>query len=99
MLTCDALEVTFLGKGKSLSHIQLFVTPWTVTRQASLSMEFFKQEYWSGFPCPSGDLPDPGIEPVSLMSPALAGRFFVIEPPGKPNIYTPHCKFPKFNCS
>ena len=73
--------------------------PWTVTRQASLSMEFFKQEYWSGFPCPSGDLPDPGIEPVSLMSPALAGRFFVIEPPGKPNIYTPHCKFPKFNCS
>ena len=40
-------------------------------------MEFFRQEYWSGFPCPPlGDLPDPGIEPMSLMSPALAGGFF-----------------------
>ena len=63
MLTCDALEVTFLGKGKSLSHIQLFVTPWTVTRQASLSMEFSRPEHWSGQPFPSpGDLPDPGIK-------------------------------------
>ena len=63
MLTCDALEVTFLGKGKSLSHIQLFVTPWTVTRQASLSMDFSRPEHWSGQPFPSpGDLPDPGIK-------------------------------------
>ena len=52
------------------------VTPWTVGHQASLSMEFPRQEYWSGlsFSAP-GDLPDPGIEPVSLLSPALAGGF------------------------
>ena len=55
-----------------LSHIQLFATPWTVAHQAPLSMEFPRQEYWSGLLFPSlGDLPDPGIEPVS---PALAGR-------------------------
>ena len=51
----------------------------TVAHQAPLSMGFSRQEYWSGLPCPSpGDLPDPGIEPVSLTSPALAlaGRFF-----------------------
>ena len=55
-----------------LSCIWLFVTPWTVAHQAPLSMEFCRQEYWSGLPFPSlGDLPDPGIEP---MSPALAGN-------------------------
>ena len=59
------------------SHVQLFVTQWTVTRQAPLSMRFFRQEYWSGLPCPSPrDLPNPGIKPVSLMSLALAGRIF-----------------------
>ena len=53
------------------------VTPWTVAHQASLSMGFSRQEYWSGLPCPPpGDLPDPGIEPTSLTSPALAGGFF-----------------------
>ena len=47
-------------------------------------MEFSRQEYWSGFPFPSpGDLPDPGIEPASLVSPALAGGFFTTAPPGK----------------
>ena len=60
-----------------LSHVQLCATPWTVAHQPPLSMGFSKREYWSGVPCPPlGDLPDPGIEPVSLMSPALAGRFF-----------------------
>ena len=50
---------------------------WTVAHQAPLSMGFYRQEYWSGSPCPPpGDLPDPGMEPASLMSPALAGRFF-----------------------
>ena len=50
---------------------------WTVALQAPLSMGFLRQEYWSGLPFPSpGDLPDPGIEPESLMSPALAGGFF-----------------------
>ena len=61
---------------KSLSRVQLFVTPWTVAHQASPSMEFSTQEYWSGLPFPSpGDLPDTGIE---LMSPALAGFCFVL---------------------
>ena len=60
-----------------------FVTPWTVAYQAPLSMGFPGKQYWSGllFPFP-GDLPDPGIKP---MSPAKAGRFYITEPPGKPN--------------
>ena len=58
----------------SLSHVRLFATPWTVAQQAPLSMEFPRQEYWSGLPFPSpGNLPDPGIEPAS---PALVGGFF-----------------------
>ena len=53
-------------------------TLWTIAHQAPLSMRFSRQEYWSGLPCPSpGDLPNPGIEPASLTSPALAGGFFV----------------------
>ena len=60
-----------------------FVT-WTVARQAPLSMGFPKQEYWSGLPfLSSGNLPDPGIEP---MSPALSSRFFTAEPLGKPKV-------------
>ena len=60
-----------------LSCVHLFATLWTVAHQAPLSMGFSRQEYWSGLPCPPpGDLPDPGIEPMSLTSPALAGRFF-----------------------
>ena len=47
-----------------------------VAHQAPLSMGFSRQEYWRGFPCPPGDLPDPRIEPASLLSPALAGGFF-----------------------
>ena len=59
------------------SHVQLFLTLWTVAHQASLSLGFSRQEYWSGLPCPpSGDFPDPGIKPYSLMSPSLAGEFF-----------------------
>ena len=53
-------------KGKSLSHVWLFLTPWTVAYQAPLSMGFSRQEYWSGVPLPSpGDPPDPGTEPRS----------------------------------
>ena len=56
--------------------------PWTLARQAPLSMGFSMQEYWRGLPFPPpGDLPDPGIKPVSS---ALAGGFFPTEPPGKP---------------
>ena len=67
--------------GKCSSEIQAmsdtFATPWTVVHQGPLSMGFSRQEYWSGLLCPPpGDLSDPGIEPTSLLSPALAGRFF-----------------------
>ena len=59
------------------SRVQLFLTLWTVALQASLSMGFSRQEYWSGLPFSvPGDLPDPGIEPMSLTFPALAGGFF-----------------------
>ena len=58
------------------SHVQLFATLWTVACQVPLSMGFSRQKYWNALPCLSpGDLPDPGIEPMSLMSPALAGGF------------------------
>ena len=60
-----------------VSCIQLFATPWTIAHQVPLSMGFPRLEYWSKLPFPSpGDLPDPRIEPVSLMPPVLAGRFF-----------------------
>ena len=59
------------------NHVRLFVTLRTVAHQVSLSMGFSRHEYCSGLPCPPpGDLPDSRIEPVSLMSPALAGGFF-----------------------
>ena len=65
-----------------------FVTPWTVAHQAPLSMKFFRQEYWSGLPFPSpGALPNPGVEPTSLVSPALAGRFFTTLPSEKPTVF------------
>ena len=68
-----------------LSCAQLFAIPWTVAHQTPLSMEFFRQDYWSRltFPTP-GDLPNPGIKPLSLASSALAGRFFTPVPPRKP---------------
>ena len=69
-------------KVKSLSHVRLFAIPWTVVYQASLSMGFSRQEYWSGLPFPSPrDLPDPGIKPRSL---ALQADTLPSEPPGKP---------------
>ena len=69
----------------SLSHVWLFATPWTVACQATLSMEFSRQEHWNGLPFPSpGDLPHPGMEPES---PALVCKFFFFffttEPPRK----------------
>ena len=69
-------------KVKSLSRVQLFATPWTVAYQAPHSMGFSRQEYWSGLPFLSlGDLPDPGIKPVS---PAFQADTLTSEPPGKP---------------
>ena len=65
-----------------LCRVCFFVTPWVVACQDPLSVEFSRQEYWSGLPFPSpGHLLDPGIE---LVSPALAGRFFTTAPSGKP---------------
>ena len=73
-----------------LSHfscVQLFASPLTVACQGPLSMEFSRQEFWSGLLLPSpGDLPDPRMEPRFPVSPALAGGFFTTEPPGKPGI-------------
>ena len=64
------------------SRVQLFVTPWTVARQAPLSMGFSRQGHWARLPCPPpGGLADPGMEPASLTSAALAG---FLAPPGKP---------------
>ena len=65
---------------KSLSHIRLFATLWIVAYQAPLPMEFSRQEYWSGLPFPSpGDLPNPGMEPWSLI---LQADTLLSEPPG-----------------
>ena len=80
----DSLPMSHLGPVKMgcavLSHfrlVRLFTTQWTIALHDPLSMRFSGQEYWSGLPCPHpGDLPNPGIELASLMSPALAGRFF-----------------------
>ena len=72
---------------QSLSRVWLFKTLWTVACQASLSMGFSRQHYWSELPFPPpGDLPNPGIKPTS---PASAGRFFKSKLPGK------HCKLTK----
>ena len=61
-----SFSLSLYVKVKSLSHVQLFATPWTAAYQAPPSMGFSRQEYWSGLPFPSpGDLPDPGIEPKS----------------------------------
>ena len=82
-LSCQENLLTFIislkSKVKSLSHVQLFVTPWTVAHQALPSMGFSRQEYWSGLPFPSsGDLPNPGIEP---RCPALQADTLTSEPP------------------
>ena len=70
---------------QSVRGVRLFLTLRTVACQAPLSMGFPRQVYWSGVPFPPpGDLPDPGMEPESPASPALAGGFFTTEPPGKP---------------
>jgi len=82
-MQCPEVDMLAVFKSlKSLSHVQLFVTPWTVARQAPLSMGLSRQEYWSGLPFPSpGDLPEPGIKP---WSPALQADSLLMEPPGKP---------------
>ena len=72
-----------------VSHVRLLVIPWTVARQALLSMGLSRQEYWSGEPLPSpGDLSHPGVKPGS---PALPAESLPSEPPGKPMQCLPQC--------
>ena len=76
----ELYSLPYNSQVKSLSHVQLFATPWTIAYQAPLSMGFSRQEYWSGLPCPSpGDLPDPRIKPGS---PALQIDALPSEPLG-----------------
>ena len=75
---------------------QLVAIPWTVARQVPLSMGFSKQKYWSGLPFPPPrDLPNPGIKPTSLASPALAGRFFTTSATWEAPIKEPGILIPK----
>ena len=82
------------GVLSSFSHVQLFATPGTVVWQTHLSMRFSKQKYCSGLPCPpSGNLPNPGIETMSPVSPALQADSSLAEPPGRPLLSsTPYWK-------
>ena len=71
-----------LVHAKSLQLCPIFATLWTVARQGPLSMGFSRQEYWSGLPCPPpGDLPNAGIEPASLVSPAWQACSLPLVPP------------------
>ena len=84
------VESKFLGSERCFSYlcqmrdcVQLFATPWTVAYQALLSMGFYRQEYWSGLPFPSpGDLPNPGIEPISPVASSLQADSLPLEPSG-----------------
>ena len=83
-------KLTHLNHACMLSHfsrVQLFAILCTVACQASLSMGFSRQEYWSGLPCsPPGDLPNPRIDPVSPESPTLQVNSLSTEPPGEAHI-------------
>ena len=82
----EGIEDKQQQKCQSLSHVRLFATPWTVAHQIPLSLEFSRQEYWSGLPFPSpGDFPNPGIK---LQSPVLQADSLPSEPPGKPKTST-----------
>ena len=75
---------TLVNQLHACCHSQLFATPWTAVHQVSKPMGFSRQECWSGLPFPTpGDLPNTGMEPMSLASLGLAGRFFTTVAPGK----------------
>ena len=94
------LQTLFHYGAQSLGCVPLFATPWTVAHQAPLSIEFPRQEYWNGLPLLTpGVLPDPGIEPVSSTSLALAGRVYTTEPPGKLNTVSCVIHSVQFSCS
>ena len=90
---CVCVRVCVRAHIQVLSCIWLSATPWTIAHQAPLFMGFSRQDYRSGLPFPPpGDLPNPGIKPESLASPALAGGFFTTAPPGNPNQNIPGLK-------
>ena len=79
-VSSDSLRNVFVRVLSHFSRVQLFLTLWTVTSQAPLSMGFSRQEYWSGMPFPTaGDLPDPGIKSMSPATPALKAGFFTAD--------------------
>ena len=85
------------GGGLAATSCAALATPWTVAHQAPLSMEFLRQEYWSGLPFPPpGDLPDSGIKPAALVSAAFAGRVFTAAPP--PGLQCAHPNFKMLYC-
>ena len=82
MCVCVCVCVCARARTRALSCVQL-CNPMDCSRQAPLSMEFSRQEYWSGLPFPThGDLSNPGIKPECFASPALAGRFFTTSAAG-----------------
>ena len=77
--------IYYLLCAQSLSRVRFVAYPRTGAHQAPLPKKFSQQKYWSRSPCPPpGDLPNPGVEPTSPASPALASRFLTTDPPGKP---------------
>ena len=81
---CVCVCVCVCVTAKSLSHVKLFETPWTIGCQVPLSMRFCRQEYRSGLPCPPPeDLPDPGIKLKSPVASALQADSSLSEPPGR----------------
>ena len=90
MCVCVCVRAHACTCTRSLTQLcPTLASPWTAAHQAPLSMEFSRQEYWSRWPFPPPeDLPNPGIKPKSLASPALADRFFTTAPPNYlANIY------------
>ena len=78
---CVCVHMCVCVSTQSLSRVRFCATLWTVAHQAPLSVGFSRQEYWCGLPFPTpADLPNSGIKPTSLASPALAGIFFTTEP-------------------
>ena len=83
----DPATIGMRAWAQLLYHVQIFATLWTIAHQVPLSMVFSRQEYWSGLPFPIPEcLPNPGIQPVSPLSPSLAGTFFTT---------VPHCEHTK----
>ena len=75
---CDRRTLYVHAHAQLLSHVWHFVTPWTVSHQTPLPMEFSREEYWTGLPFPSpGNLPNPGSEPTSLLSPTIVDIFII----------------------